>query len=400
MVLDASTLLSRTTAGDAELHKATNGLSLGQRKLLSFLDQPQALEELSDEHSLEREKLARDLAKLASLNLVAIDGQVREAAPTGVVLGGVRAPTLMRWLLPLLFVVSAAALYFVMRAPASHRPADGSSIIASESRAAPETAAPIAAASVTSAPDAAPVPAPVAAVPAAPLPSRDKIAAATPPMAGADGRNAVGATPRAAPDASKAVALPARLQVEEAPADATRATPADPVTTAVASAKVTTAAQPSPTRPDAAAAVAPATAAASTPAVSAPLAAPAPTAAPVAPAATGPTVAATTSPAPVKLAMAAPGSNPAHPVAEVRLLPLTRQDPEFPREAIVRGVSTGVVKARLAIDAGGHVSAVNIVDARPSRVFDRAVSDALSHWTFPAGDAGRSTEVEIAFHRD
>ncbi|MEO6748172.1 MAG: TonB family protein, partial [Casimicrobiaceae bacterium] len=105
-------------------------------------------------------------------------------------------------------------------------------------------------------------------------------------------------------------------------------------------------------------------------------------------------------PAPERLAMAAPTSAAARSVASVRLLPLTRQDPDFPREAIVRGVSSGAVKARLAIDAAGHVSAVNIVDARPTHVFDRAVTDALSRWTFPAGEPGRSTEVEIAFHRD
>ncbi|MFI4904686.1 MAG: TonB family protein, partial [Burkholderiales bacterium] len=58
------------------------------------------------------------------------------------------------------------------------------------------------------------------------------------------------------------------------------------------------------------------------------------------------------------------------------------------------------VKAQLAIDATGKVTGVRIVDAKPARVFDRAVKDALAHWTFPAGDAGRSTEVEIAFRRN
>jgi protein TonB len=102
----------------------------------------------------------------------------------------------------------------------------------------------------------------------------------------------------------------------------------------------------------------------------------------------------------VKLAMAAPGGADAHPPAHAKLLPISREDPEFPREAISRGVADGTVKALLAIDAAGKVTGVRIVDARPARVFDRAVKDALAHWTFPAGDAGRSTEVEIAFRRN
>jgi protein TonB len=103
---------------------------------------------------------------------------------------------------------------------------------------------------------------------------------------------------------------------------------------------------------------------------------------------------------PTKLAMAASSAADAHPPAKVKLLPVARQDPEFPREAIVRGVTSGDVKARLSIDGTGKVTAVDIVEARPARVFDRVVKDALSHWSFPAGASGRSTEVEIAFHRD
>ncbi|MEP7064382.1 MAG: TonB family protein, partial [Betaproteobacteria bacterium] len=104
--------------------------------------------------------------------------------------------------------------------------------------------------------------------------------------------------------------------------------------------------------------------------------------------------------APTKLAMAAPSAAVAHPPAAAKLVPLTREDPEFPREARVRGVSRGAVKARLAIDASGKVTAVAIVDARPPRVFDRAVAQALSRWTFAAGDAGRSTDVDVAFSLD
>ncbi len=82
------------------------------------------------------------------------------------------------------------------------------------------------------------------------------------------------------------------------------------------------------------------------------------------------------------------------------LVPIAREAPDFPREAIAQGIETGMVKARLAIDAQGKVSSVEIVDAMPRRVFDRAVRDALSRWQFPPGTAGRSTTVDVAFKRD
>jgi len=71
----------------------------------------------------------------------------------------------------------------------------------------------------------------------------------------------------------------------------------------------------------------------------------------------------------------------------------------FPREAIALGLATGNVKARLTVDAHGNVSSVDIVEAS-HRAFDRAVREALAHWRFEPGSAGRTTTVDIAFKRD
>ena len=51
--------------------------------------------------------------------------------------------------------------------------------------------------------------------------------------------------------------------------------------------------------------------------------------------------------------------------------------PEFPAEATKKGISTGSVKAKLIIEADGKVSDVEILEAEPKRVFDRAVKSAL-----------------------
>ena len=76
---------------------------------------------------------------------------------------------------------------------------------------------------------------------------------------------------------------------------------------------------------------------------------------------------------------------------------ISKVDPEFPREALKAGTEKGKVKARMTVDAGGEVSRVEIIDANPRRVFDRAVVRALSQWKFTPGNPGRSLDVEIGF---
>ncbi|MEP7070663.1 MAG: TonB family protein [Usitatibacter sp.] len=58
-----------------------------------------------------------------------------------------------------------------------------------------------------------------------------------------------------------------------------------------------------------------------------------------------------------------------------------------------------MVKARMTIDASGEVTRVDIVDANPRRIFDRAVVKTLSQWRFTPGSSGRSKEIEIDFKR-
>ncbi len=49
--------------------------------------------------------------------------------------------------------------------------------------------------------------------------------------------------------------------------------------------------------------------------------------------------------------------------------------------------------------AAGNVTRVEIVEANPRRVFDRAVVRALSQWRYSDGAAGRTVDMEIAFRR-
>lgn len=73
--------------------------------------------------------------------------------------------------------------------------------------------------------------------------------------------------------------------------------------------------------------------------------------------------------------------------------------PEFPREAAQKGISTGSVKAKLTIEADGHVSDVEIVDAEPKRVFDRSVKTALMDWKYEPGEKA-THEVKLVFKNE
>jgi protein TonB len=78
---------------------------------------------------------------------------------------------------------------------------------------------------------------------------------------------------------------------------------------------------------------------------------------------------------------------------------VTRVDPDFPREAIQAGIEKGSVKARMTLDAGGSVTKVEVIEAIPRRIFDRAVTRALAQWHYNAGAAGRTVDVEVEFRR-
>ena len=67
--------------------------------------------------------------------------------------------------------------------------------------------------------------------------------------------------------------------------------------------------------------------------------------------------------------------------AEGDIIPLVRIQPQYPREASIRGLE-GWVKIEFTITASGGVSKPKVVDANPSRVFDREAIRAILKWKF------------------
>ena len=105
-----------------------------------------------------------------------------------------------------------------------------------------------------------------------------------------------------------------------------------------------------------------------------------------------------TAPAANVVASAAPTARPVPPkeVASAVTV-ISREQPDFPRDAIRAGIESGSVRARVIINAAGSASSVVIIEARPTRVFDRSVTQALLRWKFNPGTEGRTYETEINF---
>ena len=95
--------------------------------------------------------------------------------------------------------------------------------------------------------------------------------------------------------------------------------------------------------------------------------------------------------------LASPAADVSNAGGEMR--PVYKVDPEFPSEAMRAGAVRGKVVARMTLDASGKVTNVEIVDALPRRLFDRAVQRALADWRYAEGSAGRVVEVEVAFRQ-
>jgi protein TonB len=385
MAFDSSTLCARTSAGEAELATPSQGLSLGQRRVLTLLQNPVAVDELAQQHRLEPEKLARDLTRLADLRLVVLQGPSIATTPPATV--PVRAPSKG--------AASMAPIVIGRRA----RRASTLPLLAG-------AAALVAAVGVWYGTRASPAPAeapkPTATAPApatSPAPAAAELAPVpTPPAANA--LNAVAAETSSAPP----VAAPAMVLRESAPPASARP----------------------PARAETVAATPAATKAALSPVVSAPKGTQRPEAAGNATAgastATGPTVAppaaptpamaaspaaAADAPPPVQLAAAAPSSAAPssaapRPAATTALKPISREPPDFPKEAIADGYKSGIVNARIHVDAHGSVTGVDIMGSQPPKVFDRAARRALLRWQFEPNAAGQPADldVDVKFQRD
>jgi protein TonB len=82
------------------------------------------------------------------------------------------------------------------------------------------------------------------------------------------------------------------------------------------------------------------------------------------------------------------------------LVVLKRVAPEYPRRAAMAGIE-GSVTMRFTINSDGSVSDVQVVEAQPRRVFDRAAVAAISDWEFePFRREGNAVATEASMSID
>jgi len=357
MALDSSTLCARTSAGEAELATARQGLSLGQRRVLTLVQSPVAVDELAQEHRLDPDKLARDLTRLAELHLIVLQGPAIVPAPAAVApvpralqpasmapviigRGARRFPTL-----PL--AAGAMALALAMGVWYGTRTSGSTTAI-------PQP--PVATSTLK----------PAAMAPSSPLASTSNDAA---PVALAPGFTTM-LRGNAAPPEPRPDLRPDLLAAAPNP-------PKPAAVPSVSEPRTTSA----PEFPGARASNAP-----TAPVPVATAAANAPTLAPNA---------ATDASPPVQLAAAAPTSIAPLPAAAAGMKAISREAPDFPKEAIAEGFKSGIVNARIHVDERGNVAGVDIVGSQPPKVFDRATRKALMRWQFEPNAAGHALDLDV-----
>lgn len=68
-------------------------------------------------------------------------------------------------------------------------------------------------------------------------------------------------------------------------------------------------------------------------------------------------------------------------MSDGEVVPLVRIAPRYPRRAAVKGIE-GWVKLKFTITQDGSVSNPQVIEAKPSRTFDRAAINAIRKWKF------------------
>lgn len=75
---------------------------------------------------------------------------------------------------------------------------------------------------------------------------------------------------------------------------------------------------------------------------------------------------------------------------------------EFPERAINQGVTKGVLKARVSVDAEGAVTGVDVVDAQPTRarLLNDTVATGLRGWRFEPSGKAQTFDLQIVLSAD
>jgi len=74
--------------------------------------------------------------------------------------------------------------------------------------------------------------------------------------------------------------------------------------------------------------------------------------------------------------------------------------PYFPEDAARKGIKSGVIVVHLTVDGDGKVTAVNVLNSEPAKLFDKDVTSAVSKWQFEASGKVSTGNLKIVLQSD
>lgn len=76
---------------------------------------------------------------------------------------------------------------------------------------------------------------------------------------------------------------------------------------------------------------------------------------------------------------------------------ITKEAPVFPSEALDEGITGGSVKVRLSVAPDGSVTGAEIIEADPPRIFNKAVTRAVTRWKYEPTGTADTVDVQLTF---
>ncbi|MBC3935663.1 energy transducer TonB [Undibacterium rugosum] len=127
---------------------------------------------------------------------------------------------------------------------------------------------------------------------------------------------------------------------------------------------------------------------------------PAPAQASPAPVQTAAAAAPAKAPEAAPVVVAAPVVKAPEPEQNTALKLLNKVQPKYPTAAARAGIAEGSVSARLHVETDGRVSQVEILKARPTKIFDKEVIAAAGQWKYAPVSKAQTTVAEFSFKLD
>ena len=89
------------------------------------------------------------------------------------------------------------------------------------------------------------------------------------------------------------------------------------------------------------------------------------------------------------------GTSVEHPISREQAIPIVRIEPYYPKSAKDDGIE-GYVNLSFVVDQLGKITNINIIDSKPSKIFDESAIAAVRSWKYkPKCQDGKALDDEV-----